>query len=1565
MDDLIKYLPKISKKSIVKMSAALILIISFIFIVYLAPKPVEEKHWLAEYLNIRLFQQVQATTCAAGGGSCTTGSICYNIFEGDCCSEYTGCVAPSDCCCFAPDCPVATTTTIPTTTTTAQTTTTTIPTTTTTKPTTTTTTTTTTTSTTTTTTTDSPPKYWMNSTNSTAAGFLIEFRLNWTDDVGLSNATLSLWNGSEPWVNVTPWCFLSGKTSWCNRTAVVNQTVGTRVWWKQYANDSANQWNVSINFTFLTMDTIPPTYSLNSTNTTGAGLGVEHRLYWQDNANLSGYIFQFCNGTWNGTNCFVTLPTSNWADVNCNYRRLLKFNNPFGTENLVNFPVLIVLSSARLGYTLTNATDIRFYDVDNTTLLYKETELWNTSGNSFVWIKKPTLNNNTQDFIYAYYNCSNSNNDNVTNVWDSNYVSVLHLNQSSGILFDSTSFKNNASVISGATYNTNAKIGAGYNEYPSESQIDINHSSSLNTPDNITVEMWLRPNGNQLAYARISEKIYSTSWYFGTASTSGLGLELYINGGSRAIATSPVMVSGQWSFITFTWDKNYPKIYVDGKLNATGSQYTTAMTGDTRNVTFGRYKDGNGYSVNGTYDEIRISNTTRSASWINASYLTELDQFITYGSEEQPNAYTNMWINDTWQVMSGMGNWSNVTKVVNSTIGAKMAWCVYANDTSNYWNGSSCSSPFSYLTLSTVYPTYSLNSTNSTIAGLGIEHRLYWQDNANLSGYIFQFCNGTWNGTNCFDIRPNSNWADVNCNYRRLLTFNKPFGTENLVNFPVLVVLSSARLDYTLTNATDIRFYDADNTTLLYKETELWNTSSNSYVWIKVPQLNNNTQDFIYAYYNCSNSNNDNVTNVWNSNYTAVWHLHYTNSTNHTIDSTSYDNDGQLKNFNNNPPLNSTGKIDNAFNFDGTNDYINCSSNVGNFGISNSFTISAWVNSALDSSDDVIYGNAYSASGYHLRITSANKARFILIKDGSNYDGIDSSVLSSGWHHIVATWDGSTRQIYVDGNNDSQTVITGGSVTTITTSESTKIGLDTITDGHYFKNLIDEVRISNVTRSASWINASYLTGTDNFITYGSEERGIGWVNNTWVSMTGTSSWSNVTKVVNSTSGANIAWRVYANNSVNNWNVSGIYSYITSNQSKLIVDLNFPPAGSNTIQVQNTTFNVNASVTCLDNACDIVYGTVRYNASSANPDTSVSSIIGGTPFYIINDTQKIVTDARNSTADETVRASYSDNNYARETCGCSGGSCDCEVPNIYFNFTTAETYSNAILEGYYTYSYFGGGGGESWCKFHCWSGTSWYQILAMSSTAETNYSLSLSGCSNSNGNYSFYSECYGVGGTGGAGAAGVAVYIDTVTLTNVSNTKSCGSLSNGQSCQLNWTLNTTGDFIKGYKIGVLFNSSLDYLQNHTNNATITIIECTEDSDIGWNSIDFGNLNPNTGGSGNPAPGNNNNLYNVTNKGTCTLKIWIKGTDIQNSSLSYPNIIKVGNLSWSNTTSSYANSYPMTTYYSLLNSSLTASAKNVTTYYWLSMPPITAGRYNGSIYICRNTSQQSGSTMVCQE
>lgn len=63
---------------------------------------------------------------------------------------------------------------------------------------------------------------------------------------------------------------------------------------------------------------------------------------------------------------------------------------------------------------------------------------------------------------------------------------------------------------------------------------------------------------------------------------------------------------------------------------------------------------------------------------------------------------TGTYTNDTWVSMIGTGNWSNVTKVINATLGSTIKWRVYSNDSNNAWN---VTNEFSY-TASNNAPTH-------------------------------------------------------------------------------------------------------------------------------------------------------------------------------------------------------------------------------------------------------------------------------------------------------------------------------------------------------------------------------------------------------------------------------------------------------------------------------------------------------------------------------------------------------------------------------------------------------------------------------------------------------------------------------------------------------------------------------------------------------------------------------------------------------------------------------------------------------------------------------------------
>src|SRR3990172_6933031 len=83
---------------------------------------------------------------------------------------------------------------------------------------------------------------------------------------------------------------------------------------------------------------------------------------------------------------------------------------------------------------------------------------------------------------------------------------------------------------------------------------------------------------------------------------------------------------------------------------------------------------------------------------------------------------------------------------------------------------------------------------------------------------------------------PASAWWNTSWSHRRKLAFDNTGQGENLMGFQVLVVLNGGRIDYNKTrnDGFDLRFVDANDTTLLDHEIEKWDESGNSYVWVRI-----------------------------------------------------------------------------------------------------------------------------------------------------------------------------------------------------------------------------------------------------------------------------------------------------------------------------------------------------------------------------------------------------------------------------------------------------------------------------------------------------------------------------------------------------------------------------------------------------------------------------------------------------------------------------------------------------------------------------------------------------------
>ena len=84
--------------------------------------------------------------------------------------------------------------------------------------------------------------------------------------------------------------------------------------------------------------------------------------------------------------------------------------------------------------------------------------------------------------------------------------------------------------------------------------------------------------------------------------------------------------------------------------------------------------------------------------------------------------------------------------------------------------------------------------------------------------------------------------------------------------------------------------------------------------------------------------------------------------------------------------------------------------------------------------------------------------------------------------------------------------------------------------------------------------------------------------------------------------------------INNTGVSDIdYSTYNLPYPELLVELITPP--DNTMAGQNRTIIVNASCLCKESDCGTISATVRYNGSSPNADTEVSTVSGTKPTFL--------------------------------------------------------------------------------------------------------------------------------------------------------------------------------------------------------------------------------------------------------------------------------------------------------------------------------------------------------------
>ena len=306
-------------------------------------------------------------------------------------------------------------------------------------------------------------------------------------------------------------------------------------------------------------------------------------------------------------------------------RMKVAFSGYSGGSTLVGFPVLVRLGEHISGFSYdgfasTNGLDIRFTDETGTNGLPFEIDEWNTNGYSTIWVQVPELTASAE--VWAYWGNSVAATNTPYNygegVWDGDFDAVWHMRED---LLDST-----VNDIDGTGTNLTAAVGAVSSAREQDgvlSTIVLNDDPRLEHANGVTVEAWIK---NDTATDVQRAFFKSPGYAFGINGTRLRFTTLTVKDyqtGTGAIAADT------WHYIVGKLNaNNNVKFYIDGPEYAEVTHSTPGNTG-TGTAYLGRW---NAERWDGVLDEMRVSGTTRSADWIQATYDTVAnnDAFTAY-----------------------------------------------------------------------------------------------------------------------------------------------------------------------------------------------------------------------------------------------------------------------------------------------------------------------------------------------------------------------------------------------------------------------------------------------------------------------------------------------------------------------------------------------------------------------------------------------------------------------------------------------------------------------------------------------------------------------------------------------------------------------------------------------------------------------------------------------------------------------------------------------------------------------------------------------------------------------
>ena len=179
-----------------------------------------------------------------------------------------------------------------------------------------------------------------------------------------------------------------------------------------------------------------------------------------------------------------------------------------------------------------------------------------------------------------------------------------------------------------------------------------------------------------------------------------------------------------------------------------------------------------------------------------------------------------------------------------------------------------------------------------------------------------------------------------------------------------------------------------------------------------------------------------------------------------------------------NSPVWSAGIVNNALSFDGIDDYVAVDS-AANLNPGGSLTLSAWVRWNINPTTGNKWASIINRGGdnrYRLQHNATNTAFQFGLTTSAGGKWMDSNTapVQGVWYLVVATYDGQTMKLYVNGALENSRQLTGDIADIV---GPLHIG-SFVNSGRFFNGKIDEVGLWNRALSASEVGELYLVAND-------------------------------------------------------------------------------------------------------------------------------------------------------------------------------------------------------------------------------------------------------------------------------------------------------------------------------------------------------------------------------------------------------------------------------------------------------------------------------------------------------